>query len=105
MDVQRCCGGREAFSIVSILASGSKPGVRSSSWRIDLIFHEVGQGFHMSLCITNKRRLSRFTIRTVGSLSVVQEPSRSESDPNLKISEVLRIQGSGDQGFLKIWEF
>ena len=68
------CGGREVLSIVNIFASVSKPGVRSTSGRIDSIFQEVGQGFHMSLCITNKRRWSRSTIRTVGSLSVVQEP-------------------------------
>ena len=68
------CGGREVLSIINILASGSKPGVRSTSGRIDSIFQEVGQGFHMSLCITNTCGWSRSTITTVGSLSVVQEP-------------------------------
>ena len=74
VDLQRCCGGREVFSTVSILASGSKPGVRSNSGRIDSIIQEVGRGFHMSLCMADERKWSRFIIRTVGSLSVVKEP-------------------------------
>ena len=66
-------GGREVLSIVNIFASVSKPGVRSTSGGTDAIFQEVGRGFHMSLCIPDKPRWSRFTTRTVGSFGVVQE--------------------------------
>ena len=56
------CGGREVLSIVSIFASVSKPGVRSTSGGTDAIFQEVGRGFHMSLCIPDERRWSLFPV-------------------------------------------